>query len=323
MRNFIHLSALLISVISLNSQASQITDNTLLFEAKVLRHIELMNTHTSNIINLSCDTQKDQIIKNWETAYSNYLAISYMNLEVITNNALNYSFAFWPDKKNLIGKKMKSLLAKTDINAADIGKSSAPVKGYQAIEYLLFDKSQTKINCTAIKAIVINMLDNIKLINAQLKQLPIIKSEFLTNQREIEGASIAFNQISNHLSAIIKKVTTITNDKKNEKLYFSDAWRSKQALHFHKNNVNNAIEYIQIMSGLLSEQSQKTLQPQILQLNIQLSKFPSNYFEIYTQKKETLLFHHAIALNKLNTTLSNVILADLNITLGFNNSDGD
>ena len=136
MRNLIQLSVIFFSLFTLNVQATAITDSTKQFETKVLSHIDLMNTHTSILMNLSCDTQKDKLVKNWKIAYSHYLAISYMDLEVITKNSLNYSFSFWPDKKNLIAQKMRLLLSETFFTDAYIDNSSAPVKGYQAIEYL-------------------------------------------------------------------------------------------------------------------------------------------------------------------------------------------
>ena len=323
MRKINQLSFLLITFISSNSFASALTDNIQNFEADVKNHITLMQTHTQQLTQLSCDTQKDEIIQHWEMAYSNYLAISYMDLEVITKNSLNYSFAFWPDKKNLINTKMKSLLKENEITSELVDASSAPVKGYQAIEYLLFDSSQAHINCQALTAISQNLLNNIQLIISQLDKYPVINPQYLTADRESEGASVAFNEISNHLSAIIKKIETITNDQINSKLYFSDAWRSKRALEIHKFNLQNSIEYIQIMQTVLTRDSQTKINNEIKLIKTQLNSFPSSYFSVYESKNEIDLFNHITALNDLHNLFSNVILKDLNISLGFNNSDGD
>ena len=77
------------------------------------------------------------------------------------------------------------------------------------------------------------------------------------------------------------------------------------------------------MSITLSKQSQEKLQEQVSVLTNQLTSFPNSYFDIYEQKKATKLFEHSATLKKLNTLMSDVILEDLDITLGFNNSDGD
>ncbi|BCE01927.1 imelysin family protein [Marinicellulosiphila megalodicopiae] len=293
------------------------------FENKVTSHITSMQQQIHSMHDLSCELQMKEIKDHWFKAYQQYLAISYMDLEVINVNLLNYSFAFWPDKKNLIAKKMNQLIQLPELTADVIEQSSSPVKGFQAIEFLLFDASQNSLNCNALKAITENLIRNSEKIQSQLIQYPIIKPQYFIGDKQIEGLSIAFNEIINHLSSIIKKLETITNDKINQKILFSEAWRSQKAFSFHTQNTLYSLEYTSIFFDLFKPENKLALQNITLTLKNQLNALPNTYATIYNTKQSALLFEHQATLKQYHSILTSALLSDFNITLGFNNSDGD
>lgn len=63
-----------------------------------------------------------------------------MALGPLSEGNLAWQVQFWPDKKNLVGRQVESLLkTKPQVSLEDLEKASVVVRGLSAYEYLLFD----------------------------------------------------------------------------------------------------------------------------------------------------------------------------------------
>lgn len=73
---------------------------------------------------------------------SAWAAVQPMAIGPLAEGNLAWQVQFWPDKKNLVGRQVESLLkAKPQVSLEDLDKASVVVRGLSAYEYLLFDAS--------------------------------------------------------------------------------------------------------------------------------------------------------------------------------------
>lgn len=71
---------------------------------------------------------------------SAWATVQPMALGPLSEGNLAWQVQFWPDKKNLVGRQVESLLkAKPQVSREDLEKASVVVRGLSAYEYLLFD----------------------------------------------------------------------------------------------------------------------------------------------------------------------------------------
>ncbi|MDZ7851942.1 MAG: imelysin family protein [Halomonas sp.] len=76
----------------------------------------------------------------WLDAYQAWQAVRFVNFGPIEQQSRGWQLQFWPDRKNLVGRKVSAWLkADTAPTMQSIADDSVAVQGFPALEYLLFD----------------------------------------------------------------------------------------------------------------------------------------------------------------------------------------
>ena len=77
---------------------------------------------------------------HWRNAMSDWQAVNLINFGPIKEENKSWRLQFWPDKKNLVGKKIKSILkGQQSLDLETIAGASVVIQGLSGLEYLLFD----------------------------------------------------------------------------------------------------------------------------------------------------------------------------------------
>ncbi len=81
-----------------------------------------------------------EVQSHWRDAMSDWQAVNLINFGPIKEDNKSWRLQFWPDKKNLVGKKIKSLLkTQKELDLKTIREASVVIQGLSGLEYLLFD----------------------------------------------------------------------------------------------------------------------------------------------------------------------------------------
>ena len=89
----------------------------------------------------------ETVRQQWRQTANAWAAIQSLQFGPLLQDNQSWKIQFWPDKKNLIARKVEALLAgDSALNAERIDKASVVVQGLSAIEYLLFDSSAGSID---------------------------------------------------------------------------------------------------------------------------------------------------------------------------------
>jgi uncharacterized protein len=86
-------------------------------------------------------TQWSNVQAHWLSAMTDWQAVRLIQFGPIITDNQHWKIQFWPDKHNLIRKKINALLnSSDDITVERIEKASVVVQGLSALEFLLFDQ---------------------------------------------------------------------------------------------------------------------------------------------------------------------------------------
>ncbi|MBL4826730.1 MAG: imelysin family protein [Spongiibacteraceae bacterium] len=76
----------------------------------------------------------------WQSSMQHWQAVKLIQFGPITKNNQAWKIQFWPDKHNLIRKKINALLNSSDtLNVERVQQASVVTQGLSALEFLLFD----------------------------------------------------------------------------------------------------------------------------------------------------------------------------------------
>lgn len=303
----------------------------------------------------------EQVKPQWINAWASWQLVQWVQFGPIKQGGREWALQFWPDKKNLVGNKIKRLLLNKDfINDKAIEKDGVVVQGFSALEYLLFDKNaqalfSTKQRCLSINSIAKKIQITSESLNRDWHQYhqdnflninnPLPQAEILATQ---QGVSIIINSMIATMDTIIgRKISTpfaiITNSDDSNKInyndkksnaYFLESWRSQTSIANIKQNISALQNIISVggLSELLiandSQQLSQDLSDQIsaLLLLLESDAFDQSFFMQLSQDKLPTIKHIKnlySGLIRLRRLLSTDVSQLLGVKLGFNASDGD
>jgi predicted lipoprotein len=303
----------------------------------------------------------EQVKPQWINAWAAWQLVQWVQFGPIKQGGREWALQFWPDKRNLVGNKIKRLLINKDfINDKAIEKDGVVVQGFSALEYLLFDKSaqalfSTKQRCLSINSIAKKIQITSESLNRDWHQYhqdnflnvdkPLPQAEILATQQAV---SIIINSMVAAMDTIIgRKISTpfaiITNSDGSNKInyndkksnaYFLESWRSQTSIANIKQNISALQNIISVggLSELLiandSQQLSQDLSDQItaLLLLLESEAFDQSFFMQLSQDKLPTSKHIKnlySGLIRLRKLLSTDVSQLLGVKLGFNASDGD
>ncbi|MEH6446557.1 MAG: imelysin family protein [Oceanospirillaceae bacterium] len=286
--------------------------------------------------------QFKQSLQSWQK-------IQHIQFGPVTLLMRNFSLQYWPDKKNLGGRQLGMVLKNAAQNDFQDGfdneffaKASVAVKGYPALERLLFDKKITlqlhsnPSYCQLMSAISKHVADNAQSISdewqAELANYDQY-SEDDTYESSLEAATEILKALVEPIEALSdgKIAAPLGNELAKMRWRKSESWRSEQSIQNLRSNVATLHNLYSGIAGvntkqLLTENGAVTLGTKIEAQFQQLTKLlavikePENMQ--YSQAQFVQLQQAQTELKQLSSSLL-AAMKPLEVNLGFNRRDGD
>jgi len=299
--------------------------------------------------------------EQWRLAMSDWQAVKIINFGPIKVNNLSWRLQFWPDKKNLVGRKIKSLLKSRDtIDHAKLKESSVVIQGLSALEYLLFDRTGAKLShyqthshesrqCDLLQTVASLTQETAEHLSgawqADAEYLSVfVNTSTIAPETEITDIATGTPPLTQLIESLLVNLETLKNDKLGAPLglksasgktnaFLAEAWRSQYSLALVSANLKSIRqllvngELLGLTDFLIANDQQALASRLIMQLDViqtTLNTVNKPMTEaINDDESRAALSKAHTDLAVLISTLKRDIPIALNITLGFNDNDGD
>ncbi|SDS28984.1 hypothetical protein SAMN05216421_1250 [Halopseudomonas xinjiangensis] len=278
---------------------------------------------------------RDSLEQAWRDAFLAWQRVRFVEFGPIQQDSLTWQFQFWPDPKNLVGKKARGWLAsEREITGESIGSDSVAVKGFPAIEYLLFDEQQqqredalpTDRACSLLTTVTQRIEANARRLTSDWQQFrPHYVEQPAYADDTVLAAMHALEQMKDRrLGAPIG-----AGGKGRKNPYLADAWRSGQSLAAVRASLTGLRDLFLpgLALRLQGEERQalyKRFSQQLDGTLERLDRLPPDMRSLLEDdagyRQLQLLF---LDVERLTTQLSTSIAPELGVVKGFNSSDGD
>ncbi|MET4000222.1 imelysin family protein [Marinobacterium sp. MBR-109] len=273
--------------------------------------------------------RQTEVRRQWAHAFMAWQAVRFVEFGPIEQDSMGWQMQFWPDKKNLIARKSQMLLrSATPVTVETLANEGVAVKGFPALEYLLFEheaKHGPGSACPVLAVIGTQLEANARTLAQSWQQF---ESHF--ESRDAYTSDMVKSAIH---------ATEIMRDKRlgepmglsgsNRRVHFlADAWRSEQSLATIQASLEGLERYF--MPGLetmLKHSSPELLQETRDRLDAALEKskaLPAGMKALlgddagYAQLQSLFISMDALVIH-----LNDRVAVELGIVKGFNSSDGD
>jgi predicted lipoprotein len=279
------------------------------------------------------DFSKDQknIQQNWVSTMQAWMPLQGITKGPIPELDLAWSMQFWPDKKDITGRKIKQLLQSQNSywDAHQISEQSVAVRGLGALELLIFEQQLNAQNCSLATAIGTHLQDNsLRISTAWSEQYApnlLAQSQDKEQLKVIEEQMVA--ELSHQLSFINKKFEAPMGEAQ-PRPYQAEAWRSESSmLQLRSSYLALKAYFLTGVKPQLLAQKQNYLAESIEgSFDELLSNWPA---EMSLKKLLSdnsglkQLYLSKMSMDKLTYQLQEELPVALNIVVGFNATDGD
>lgn len=299
--------------------------------------------------------------EQWKLAMSDWQAVKIINFGPIKVNNLSWRLQFWPDKKNLVGRKIKSLLKSEDIiDKAGLKESSVVIQGLSALEYLLFDRTGGKLShyqtagkgprqCDLLQTVASLTQQTAEQLASAWQADAEYSSNFINTtatESEADDTEIATGTppITLLIESVLANLETLKNDKLGAPLglksatgktnaFLAEAWRSQYSLPLVSANLRSVRQLLVNgellgLTDFLIANDQQALAARLLtqldaaQITLNSVRKPLTEAINHDESRQALSKAHADLAMLINTLKRDIPIA-LNISLGFNDNDGD
>ncbi|MGH1440685.1 MAG: imelysin family protein [Cellvibrionaceae bacterium] len=295
--------------------------------------------------------------KHWKHSMSAWQAVQWVQFGPIKQEGREWALQFWPDKKNLVGRKIKKRLTNSEMmTEADLDSEGVVVQGLSALEYLLYDEQAKKLFTASQRCLsIVSIVNKVKQVSGSLHRdwliyhdnnfVSIDKPQALSEiDSPAKGVSILVNNIIGMLDNVVgKKIASpfslaqSDTKKVNSNAYFLESWRSQTSLDNVKQNILS-LQTVLLEGGLIELLQFKEPKAALIlteklhsQLNVVLHLLEndwadSSFFMSISQAKpesEANIKSLYIELVSLRRLIKIDLSEILGVQLGFNSSDGD
>jgi predicted lipoprotein len=294
-------------------------------------------------------TQAEQTLEDlreyWQQTMNAWQMVQWIKFGPITEHSREWHIQFWPDTKNIIGRKVNTLLKNPNLSSVDLDRAGIIAQGLPALEYSLFDKKVEQITskeqqCLLSLLIAEKMLlltqsiysDWLTYSSQQRRELHAIKDE--ANKKRV--TTLVINSLVQQLDVIVdKKIAkpfALGDSQARNNPYFLESWRSQHSYENIKTNISaikNVFEQGGLKYYLLSSQKIQladAIQEKMNTIEATIQNTDAFYFSTVVvdanieKLKVEPLYQQLIELRHL---VKIDLTKALNIRLGFNSSDGD
>lgn len=271
-----------------------------------------------------------QVKQAWQRTLSAWVPFQGETIGPVSQLDLSWSMQFWPDKKNITGRKITALLASQDaLTAADIQQLSVAVRGLGALELLVFETGLSAHSCPLSQAIADNVEHNAKRLQAAWQQPKLNDTSPTPTKVALSAADIAWvSELSHQLSFANKKFFMPLGNGEHVKPYQAESWRSETSMAQLKTSYTSLQQLYQsgIHDLLLSQGETKLAQDITQTFAALLTDWPTQPSMVQLLKSDTglaKLYRMRIDIEKLSYLIQDVMPVKLKIVIGFNATDGD
>ncbi|MFK0573852.1 imelysin family protein [Endozoicomonas sp.] len=313
---------------------------TILLEDQIQPRYTSLVSEASNLRNLVSEFCLNPDNKNfgllqqqWRTTMLSWQSAEAVSQLMLEENMDGWRFQFWPDKKNLTGRKVEERLKNKE--PIPLLSDSVILQGLSASEYLLFDAKAT--NSLALKKTEYCqfLMENTEALLAnsmELQQDWEKSGRFYKKLMAMEPGKNALNLngwVLNSLdtqTARLKKELALPLGKSRINLFMAESWRSRQSLE----NIRTVLAAFDELVALAIEQSANPEQATIWQnivleldnLSLSMQSLPSDFTTAIEQGRTKDLQQLQEQIHSLSTQIVKTA-GQLEVPLGFNSSDGD
>lgn len=271
-------------------------------------------------------TLRDQ----WRTTMGDWQRAEAVGQIYLEDNMDGWRFQFWPDKKNLVGRKVEQLLTKELPDT--LGGESVIVQGLSALEYLIFDPKAgswvslgSEQRCALLQTVSRTMVENATSINHNWYEpgefyLKITSTE---PDKQVNVPVLVLNSLDVLVSRLIREIN-LPLGKSQANHYLAESWRSGQSL----TNLSTSLDMAQSMIDFVKVNSKSSgdewsdLQTSMRALKGSLDQLPASFALAHEQYGRDKLLEVSKELEAVRGIIQKASTT-LNIPLGFNASDGD
>lgn len=275
---------------------------------------------------------RQRLEDNWLSAYQAWQAVRFIQFGPIEQNSRGWQLQFWPDRKNLVGRKVGAWLNAAEVpDAEDIAGDSVAIQGFPALEYLLYDAGMEgkelsdPQTCALLQAITTYLADTTSALHRDWQAF----GEHYLETPDYTATTLA---------SAIQALELLEDKRLGEPMglkgapangYLAEAWRSGHSVRLVESSLEGLRSgFLPGLSALLRQAEAVALadefRDQLDKTLLQATELPS---DLVTSLDDEEAFRglQSLYLNisQLRHLLGNEIAAELGLVRGFNASDGD
>tara|TARA_R110001583_G_scaffold185944_1_gene346312 strand:- start:1330 stop:2262 length:933 start_codon:yes stop_codon:yes gene_type:complete len=269
---------------------------------------------------------------DWLSAYQAWQAVRFIQFGPLEQNSRGWQLQFWPDRKNLVGSKVRGWLeAAKAPDAQDIASDSVAVQGFPALEYLLYDDAMdaqvlsSPGACSLMQAITTHLADTTSALHRDWQAF----GEHYLNTADYTEATLA---------SAIQALEILEDKRLGEPMglkgapangYLAETWRSGQTVRLVESSLEGLrTGFLPGLTALLREAGALPLaeafRDQLDKTLVQASELPPGLVpSLEDEEAFRGLQSLYLDISQLRHLLGNEIAGELGLVRGFNSSDGD
>lgn len=275
----------------------------------------------------------DTVRDAWLAAYKAWQRVRYVDFGPIEQQSRAWQLQFWPDRKNLVAKKIDAWLkAPKPPTPEQVAADSVALKGFPALEYLLFDSEddgetpiESSKGCALAGAIAQHLVTTTQALSQDWQA-------FEEHYLSTEGYAETTVESAMHGVQILddKRLAEPMGLRgKSRNGYLADAWRSGESIALMAASLKGMEQsFVPGAQALLQQEDEIELGQD---LEVSLSKtralaeslLPGLAPALESEQAYRELQRLYVQIEQLRQLMEYKIAPALDITQGFNSSDGD
>lgn len=281
------------------------------------------------------ESLRQRLENDWLNAYQAWQAVRFIQFGPVEQNSRGWQLQFWPDRKNLVGRKVGTWLKATEApDAEDIAGDSVAIQGFPALEYLLYDDAMDEealsdaSACALMQAITTQLADTTSALHRDWQAFGEHYIAPDDTQRYTETT----------LGSAIQALELLEDKRLGEPMglkgapangYLAEAWRSGNSIRLVESSLEGLrTGFLPGLTALLREADALPLaeafRDQLDKTLVQASELPPGLVpSLEDEEAFRGLQSLYLDISQLRHLLGNEIAGELGLVRGFNSSDGD
>ena len=326
----------------------------------LVHNLNTLQTNAEAFCRQPSATEQDNVQGQWRRTMHSWQAASVVNFGPVTLGSMAWKFQFWPDRKNLIRKKVETAIASAangekQWSSASIAKASVVARGLGAVEYLLFDPEAENlageaVRCQYLLAVVGDMQRNAARLSkgwqegekrypAELSALALL-GDVEEEEQYFQVSALLVGSLHSSLEIAIRKLSMPLGKEEAQSgnPYLTESWRSEVSLDSLRTVLQSTRELYTGGAGyglddrlagldeeglLMAEEVDIAYQDVELLLADSSLSLGSLSDAVTDQARRSDVRHLINRISRIKNLFAGKVPDKLGIPIGFNSNDGD